>query len=398
MFPEAGTLSNTLDENGSISKGGSDPILVDENFGMFLRPEQKSIRLMMEMVAKFSGPGDMVYDPNGGTFATAKACLNLHKHRKFFGCDFDERCVEIAILRVLQTFVKQLTSPLSDITASAEEIDFDIEFLAHPNLEAREAAQHASLWDAPPGLPMYQRLPIHVHRYLSCMIGDVDMALKNKNTPPDLWPSKPRAFLNTVDAEALMSLEAAAKGFVVCKSTIRHTCAGKGVFAIRSFKKGEDILTYNGTVVYKNLSAQNATTKVYGSVVLGVRKKRFADKAVELRSKAVDDKDKEHPTFIVPAPFWVAGYINDPRYLPDDRDEVERHTKLYRTANVRFVESVASPSKHKLRSNGLVVIETIREIRTGEELFLDYGKSFVQWGSTPSAHGNSNICSSTRRE
>lgn len=353
---------------------------VYESQGM-VRPEQKSILLLMEIISQYTNEGDIVVDMFGGTFSAAKACLNLPKYRQFVGCDSDETCVKLAIPHVLVAFAKQLCNDESNITGTEQFQQIARAFLNHPKFAAAEAKKHASLWSPPSGLPIYQRLPEHVHRYLASGTMDGSICFQYRHVPPDKWPNKFRAYLNIADVGALLNTEAAAKGLVVCKSSIRHRFARAGVFAARVFKKGEQVLTYYGTLVYRDLCKESASTKEYGSGVLAVRKKKFTRTAVELLSETVDDKGKTHQVFIVPAPFCVGSLINDPRYLPGDEDWAEMGTLNERKANVVFTQTESRPTKKLLRSNKLLVIEACRDISVGEELFVYYGSGYTSWGA-----------------
>ena len=67
-------------------------LLLDD--GRLLRPEQKPLPLLQELVARFSQPGDIVVDCFAGTYSTAAACLAMRngEYRRFFGCESDRQC------------------------------------------------------------------------------------------------------------------------------------------------------------------------------------------------------------------------------------------------------------------------------------------------------------------
>jgi len=72
-----------------------------------LRPEQKNVVLMWELVEQYSNPGDIVVDMFAGTFSTARDCLSVDKARKFVGCDADANCVNTSRPGVLATYAKE---------------------------------------------------------------------------------------------------------------------------------------------------------------------------------------------------------------------------------------------------------------------------------------------------
>lgn len=61
---------------------------------------QKPIRLMRQLVALFTDPDDVVFDPFMGSGTTGAACLELG--RSFVGCDQDETNVANATKRILR--------------------------------------------------------------------------------------------------------------------------------------------------------------------------------------------------------------------------------------------------------------------------------------------------------
>lgn len=80
-----------------------------------LRPEQKSRQWMMDIIEKFTKPGDLVVDPCAGTFSVAMACMLMPKHRKFVGCDKDDSCLENSMTSLVALFARQILNPNSDI-------------------------------------------------------------------------------------------------------------------------------------------------------------------------------------------------------------------------------------------------------------------------------------------
>src|SRR6185295_11378797 len=50
-----------------------------------VHPTQKPLPLMMELVEKFTNPGDLVLDPFCGSGTTGVACIRLG--RRFIGCE-----------------------------------------------------------------------------------------------------------------------------------------------------------------------------------------------------------------------------------------------------------------------------------------------------------------------
>ncbi len=70
-----------------------------------LRPEQKSLALMQELISQFTKPGDTVVDLCCGTGTTGLACISLPASRFFMGCDNDEQVVDAAEKRIRNAFI-----------------------------------------------------------------------------------------------------------------------------------------------------------------------------------------------------------------------------------------------------------------------------------------------------
>jgi len=104
-----------------------------------LRPEQKNVAIMRELVEQYSNPGDIVVDMFAGTFAMAKACLSVGKARKFAGCDADANCVNTSRPSVLATYAKEALKGESVTEAVGEQSKVLQEFLAHPS--------HCQVWE-----------------------------------------------------------------------------------------------------------------------------------------------------------------------------------------------------------------------------------------------------------
>ena len=377
--------TNCIDEINPI--GRSERVRVPNTEGSrfkHLRLEQKSIRLLQELVGRYTKPGDIVVDCFAGTLVAAKACLQMEKHRIFIGCDRDSQCVEDAMPFLLKVFLDEARNSKSDLSLSQEEHISLLRYIEKlDDCEKKDKPFKNDAWNAPPGLPMYQRLPPHMRRFLSCITNDTSFYLEQKRGNENRWFRETPPILETIPTEVLLGVEAAAKSFIVTKSTIRHQNAGKGVFATRTIAKNEEILTYYGTVVYSDLGLEKAENKSYGNGVLGIRKGHFRNRAIELKSHALDSNGVKHKVFIVPAQFCVASYINDPRYLPGDEEESMHQKENRRAPNVRFLENTTGDraSRSKLGSHRLVCIEALRQIRIGEEIFVDYGAEFTNWSS-----------------
>jgi site-specific DNA-methyltransferase (adenine-specific) len=67
-------------------------------------PTEKPVPLMAEIVALFTNPGDVVFDPFMGSGTTGVACARAG-HR-FIGCEIDQRYFEVAERRIRQALAQ----------------------------------------------------------------------------------------------------------------------------------------------------------------------------------------------------------------------------------------------------------------------------------------------------
>lgn len=80
------------------------------------RPEQKSAAGVKDIVRTFSQPVHVVLDPCVGTFATAKACMMLPRHRRFIGCEMDTGCCHKSCIYMVETILRQGLNQELDFT------------------------------------------------------------------------------------------------------------------------------------------------------------------------------------------------------------------------------------------------------------------------------------------
>jgi len=335
--------------------------VISEGRSTFLRPEQKNVALIRELVEQYSNPGDTVVDRFAGTFSTAKACLSVEKARRFVGCDADPNCVKLSRPGVLATYAKEALRADSGMRAVGEKAVVLKEFLAHPLTAKYGNAAGGLEWSAPMGLPMYQALPGHITRFLATAYGKPEVCEKHEAESPGDWRSSLRGFLNTMDPATLVGVEASALRLMVKRSNINHPKAGRGVFAMREFGEGEVVAELYGTLVYEDLGKRKATTKTYGSGILGVRKGRFSEYSARLareleatQVRRCEDGTEETykksvPVFIAPARWCeYCGYSECERAFHRGRGQVEQEECHWARATVG-----GSSPRHNCRGGAL---------------------------------------------
>ena len=84
--------TNCLDNIPRLEGNAKVIVQMEDGREAMLRPEQKNVNLLKELILQYTSKGDFVLDFFGSTFANAKACLSLPEHRVFAGSDIDSRC------------------------------------------------------------------------------------------------------------------------------------------------------------------------------------------------------------------------------------------------------------------------------------------------------------------
>ena len=334
-----------------------------------LRSEQKSLALLKELIARFSKPGDFVVDLFSGTFSTAVAAFTLPQHRRFAGCELDSTCFEHAKLRAVQQFSQVLLGKATDIKVPQAILDAAV--LVRQSVKENNSN---SRWKPPSGYPPYQKFPLHILSALSSTSNDHSSLLQLLNRPFQDWSRYHQGLLQQVHTDTLRLADSTSAQVFLARSTIKHSRAGLGVFAARTFHEGELVGYYNGTLVYHDLRKRKEKMKTYGEGVLGVTPEQFRSRAMQ-----VDVLSSAFPAVtIVPAPFSTMGFINDYHYHEDDEEfgawKANQLARV-RRPNVMYKQTVPSvQNPEQLLEYNLIEVRALELINPGEELFSDYKK------------------------
>ena len=216
---------------------------IGERKGEASRSSQKNLSLLKALVwRRYKKHHETVVDCFGGTFTTAKACLELPKHPRFVGCEFDSHCVQVALPEVLDMLATQLRSRNSDIDGDVPALNSarDYQFLRK---DKKLYPQRLGEWKISGGLLHYQRLPPHICSFIATLIKDRSV-LREAPEPVERWSPRSWRLLNITSIEVLWAAEAFSPGFVVLPSPIAHKNPGMGVFAAREFNAGDKIVPY----------------------------------------------------------------------------------------------------------------------------------------------------------
>ena len=369
-----------------------------------VRAEQKSVRLLQELVSRLSLPGDIVVDLFGGTFSLAVACLTLEEEgskplRTFVGTESDKECFEVALRNLDEVFARVLLTAKHPDTffgpyiPTAKHIEDARLLLAHAGYKSitETTTANVSRWKPPADLPVLSVLPPWIMRHLSTLWRDTSLARTLLNRPYHTWPRSLAAKLHTVDRDNLLAVEENHCQVYIAKSNIKHPDAGDGLFANRRFARGDLICTYYGMLLYRNLNpprengGSESQAKTYGDGVLAVTLDQFNRLCMRLpiSEHAIwtdPSTGKEHrieQVYVVPFLSCVGAKINDARYTERDGERIKSTPR--RTPNARVepkrINRPASKLRHLYEMDALRIIAT-DTIAVDQEIYLDYGKEY----------------------
>ena len=340
------------------------------------RPEQKAITWIMDLVQKFSKPGDIVVDLFSGTYSTFHACLLCDEPRRFYGCDLDESTLDLCEERILESYARQLLNVKSKLTPSSEQLKQDAQEIVR-DAERFKINKRVTAWSTPDGLSPVQNFPIYIIKFLADYYMDQTLYVNARMQPITRWSNEWYRRLNLVDVKALRALVALNRKVQLRPSTIKSESAGIGVFADDNFDKDHVVGYYYGSIVYGDIGEKRRLTKVYGEGVMAVTSADYTKWAVEISGYQFVARDGSKFTgWICPAPWCVVRYINDPRYLENDKATENERKNKPRTANVICRPASNCPLNRDFQKCTAIQILTTRRVRRGEELFLNYGKHY----------------------
>ena len=229
----------------------------------------------------------------------------------------------------------------------------------------------------PPGFPRYQRMPPHILNYISSLSGENYSSIHSKDGY-EHWCTSARVVMESVPTKTLLILDATMYNLVLLKSTIKQEYAGNGVFAGKEFMKDEVVCYFYGAIVYEIVQDRVEDEK-YSCRSIPTNLARFEQYALEFFTQVLipgEENKKHEKFFMLPASFCIGGYINDPRYLENDFEYKNRNQQGARKANVYLEPTELDISIRRLTKYSLLKVRAIGTVSEGEELFLDYGKSY----------------------
>jgi DNA methylase len=356
---------NVIDNVPKLSPAEQITYMEDDK-KMVLRPEQKALSLMKELISRFSVVGDIVVDLFAGTYASAEACISMPKgqYRTFVGCEVDNVCHEIAQERLLRAFCMEYMRGTfglvhAGVRDAAKAVQIDRGGSSKTTLE----------WVQPEGLPAFSCLPRHLVNYLQTFCVDLVFEKDWAAVPLEHWPEDVLRTLEALDCVVLRNIDCLHYGTCVRKSSIPQ--AGEGLFTSKAMKKGDVLGWYHGTIVYRSLQDRNTNPgRLYGKGCLSCSVNRFKRYAMGVTAAdAQFGNFTGRKLFVVPPIYCSASMINDPRRTRNEASDTRR------SANVEFREEPFT-TLESLTDPFLCQLVALRDIDAGEEIFGDYGAGY----------------------
>lgn len=135
------------------------------------------------------------------------------------------------------------------------------------------------------------------------------------------------------------------------------------------------IVSYCGSLQYVDLGKKSQVKMWYREKYMKVTEESSCRYELELSDVDTDSKGQRHQLWAAPARFCATRYIIDPRYLPED----ESSTEIRRLASREIIAEFRAAhvkSRGKYRKQHVLELFTLRNVRVGEELFMDYGMKY----------------------
>ena len=262
-----------------------------------LRPEQKSLALCMELVARYSQPDDFVVDLFCGTGTTGAACISLKKARKFLGCEKDRTVCERAKIRVLNIFISNaVNGHIPDQIPVTDDLQAKMEEIVQKKKYSITGALSLSMQSTPvvpafARLPRMQRLPPHVLHFLGGSLREpafFDAAVVHKT--PCAWSESLFATLSLASVRDIRNMAASYTKLYVSDDADNDSRT-PGVYAMAAFAKGTVIGSVYGTLFYNSWAdTTGGSASMYRLGAFSVKSQDFSRRRLNLlhRSSKLD--------------------------------------------------------------------------------------------------------------
>ena len=380
-------VKNAIDNVPGLAPGEGVPHKEPPETGSrLLRPEQKPLPLLKELISRYSQPGDIVVDLFAGTFSTAIACFSLPQHRTFAGCEKDKRVMDTVKQHVQDRFAQFISDPnsVTDMDVPDDVLENACRLVLSSSLQMSKYVH----WKAPGGFPQYQIFPLHITTVFTSMLKFTDFYRQYSGSDLSTWPLPIQQRFNAMNPKDLLLAEQSRWECHINESNIKHPNAGLGVFAGQSFAPGDIVCYYFGTLVYDDLYSRKSKKMLYGgSQIMNTTVDRFKHFAIQISTSGSAFQELrpsghgKRAVYVVPPDWCLGAYINDYNYDKDDAEYAKYIDPKVTLPNLRKANVSLTQQKTPVTSiSGLheyhcVAVTVLCAINKGEELYTDYSRS-----------------------
>ena len=347
------------------------------------RAEQKNLALIMELVMRYTQPGDTVVDMFAGTCTTGVACLSLHHHRLFIGADKDPNIVKLGEKRMVDSFIVNAVRghiprgvvPSSEmmekmVTVYRRNKNGFVNRYADGSTTAEHFSKSSSLKHAK--LCRTQRLPVYVLSYLANAMSENELLSPTcRANGPDRWSPRLFGLLSSYGSREVRSMLAGMSNLFVEESrpdrrgTSRENKAK--VRATTAFEKDVEVGTIGGLVIYGSWQASTrGDAPVFSLGPYSVERNEFGDTAIPIvddGNKLVVPGEKDEPdtvfsrVYLAPSPLYPLALART------DREEKKCNAQIrVRTAKKMTMSDITA--------RNLVQVFTTRAVKEKEEIVI----------------------------
>lgn len=351
-----------VDDDGNVTKKRG-----------LLRPEQKSLALCMELIERYSKPGDTVVDFFAGTCTTAVACLSVHGARTFFGCDIDKTVVNRGRTRVLNAFINNAVN--GHVPTGIEVTDALLEKMKtlvkrnKYDVNSRQGALSGSMQQIVPAAPQFahlprmQRIPEYILHFLAGEHHDTRFCNNIVSaTTPDNWEKELFGTLSMSNVRTLRSIAAGRAMILVREPSRLGDFAGQGVIAMTQIVKNSHIGSAFGTLFYNTWAETTGSSNLFYNLgrLYGVKRNEFKVRRIPLLGQGSAlhaANDTRIPSvYLVPTRFCPFAYAR--------KGDAEHCNAVYR------VRSPARVTIDLITSPDHVQVIATKDISAGEEIWI----------------------------
>lgn len=133
-----------------------------------------------------------------------------------------------------------------------------------------------------------------------------------------------------------------------------------------------ELVYYSGTLMYTSMYSDKELDRSYGEGVMFESVKEFKTYSAHITDDVKNIDGRVHHAWIVPAVLNPQGFINDHRYVEDERTLLVVQDSNGRKTNVQYVQKLFLESSSDMKRRYIMYVRTLQSIEKEEDLFIHY--------------------------